>query len=120
MVTANAGLLWGAQLNDYQSLDLFSAEVPHRAEARRFREAVDNLMKGATIGYAVRRFNSVYAITSVELAGREDQFRSNPAACVDDRWRRVLVDTWMTRNDMQNFVLLGDPAVRAKIATLAD
>ena len=35
---ANAGLLWGAQLNDYQSLDLFSAEVPHRAEARRFSD----------------------------------------------------------------------------------
>ena len=35
---ANAGLLWGPHLADYQSLDLFSAEIPHRAEARRFSD----------------------------------------------------------------------------------
>jgi hypothetical protein len=35
---ANAGLLWGPHLADYQSLDLFSAEIPHQAEARRFSD----------------------------------------------------------------------------------
>jgi hypothetical protein len=35
---ANAGLLWGPHLNDYQSLDLFSAEIPHHAQARRFSD----------------------------------------------------------------------------------
>lgn len=35
---ANAGLLWGPHLSDYQSLDLFSAEIPHHAEARRFSD----------------------------------------------------------------------------------
>ena len=37
-VGANAGLLWGPHLADYQSLDLFSAEIPHHAEARRFSD----------------------------------------------------------------------------------
>lgn len=35
---ANACLLWGPHLSDYQSLDLFSAEIPHHAEARRFSD----------------------------------------------------------------------------------
>ena len=36
---ANACLLWGPHLADYQSLDLFSAEIPHHAEARRFDDS---------------------------------------------------------------------------------
>lgn len=35
---ANAGLLWGPHLSDYRSLDLFSAEIPHHAEGRRFSD----------------------------------------------------------------------------------
>jgi hypothetical protein len=35
---ANAGLLWGPHLSDHQSLDLFSAEIPHHAEGRRFSD----------------------------------------------------------------------------------
>ncbi|MBP7936348.1 MAG: hypothetical protein KA354_17040 [Phycisphaerae bacterium] len=35
---ANAGLLWPHHLNDYQSLDLFSAEILHHAETRRFSD----------------------------------------------------------------------------------
>lgn len=38
-IGANACLLWGPHLADYQSLDLFSAEIPHHAEARRFSDA---------------------------------------------------------------------------------
>ena len=37
-IGANAGLLWGPHLSDYQSVDLFSAEIPHRAEGRRFTD----------------------------------------------------------------------------------
>ena len=35
---ANACLTWGPHLNDFQSLDLFSAEIPHHAEVRRFND----------------------------------------------------------------------------------
>lgn len=37
-IGANAGLLWGPHLADYKSLDLFSAEIPHHAETRRFSD----------------------------------------------------------------------------------
>ena len=35
---ANACLLWGPHLSDYQSVDLFSAEIQHHAEAKRFSD----------------------------------------------------------------------------------
>jgi hypothetical protein len=35
---ANACLLWGPHLSDYQALDLFSAEIEHHAPARRFSD----------------------------------------------------------------------------------
>lgn len=37
-IGANAGLLWGPHLSDYRSVDLFSAEIPHRAEGRKFTD----------------------------------------------------------------------------------
>jgi hypothetical protein len=33
-MSANAGLMWGPHLNDYQHLDFFSAEVEHHAERK--------------------------------------------------------------------------------------
>jgi hypothetical protein len=80
-----------------------------------FRQAVSQLMQGATVGYAVKRFNEVYALTSVELTNIEDQFQRDRTHGADPQWTRDLVDIWMTRNDTQNFVALGDPAVRLKI-----
>src|SRR5262245_35463106 len=35
---ANAGLLWGPHLNDYKTLDLFSAEIDHHAAGQRFSQ----------------------------------------------------------------------------------
>lgn len=37
-VGANAGLLWGPHLSDYLSVDVFSAEIPHHAEGRRYSD----------------------------------------------------------------------------------
>ncbi|MBI5384012.1 MAG: hypothetical protein HZA90_04925 [Verrucomicrobia bacterium] len=38
-MSANAGLLWGPHLSDYQALDGFSAEIDHHAAARRFSDS---------------------------------------------------------------------------------
>jgi hypothetical protein len=37
-MSANAGLLWGPHLNDYQTLDFFSAEIDHHASQRQFND----------------------------------------------------------------------------------
>jgi hypothetical protein len=77
-----------------------------------FGEAVDLLFKGATIGYAVNSFNSVYAIMSVSLASIEDEFRKDNNKSQIPSWKEQLVEKWMARNDMQNFIVLGDPGVK--------
>jgi hypothetical protein len=80
-----------------------------------FRQAVDDLLKGATVGYAVRLFSEIYAAISADLATIENQFQANAARGQDPQWTKNLIDTWMTRNDTQNFIVLGDPAVKAKM-----
>jgi hypothetical protein len=80
-----------------------------------FRQAVDQILKGGTVGYAMKKFNDIYAALSVKLVNTEDEFRSNPKKGQESRWTRKLIDLWMTRNDTQNIIGLGDPAVKAKI-----
>jgi hypothetical protein len=80
-----------------------------------FRQAVDQLLQGATVGYAVKRFNEVYATISVKLSNIQNQFRIDITRGGDPQWTRELIDTWMTRNDTQNFIVLGDPAVKTKM-----
>ncbi|KJS29646.1 MAG: hypothetical protein VR64_19530 [Desulfatitalea sp. BRH_c12] len=80
-----------------------------------FRQAVGHLLQGATIGYAMKRFNEVYATLSAKLACIEDNFLCNASLGENKQWTRNLIDIWMTRNDTQNFIVLGDPAVKAKM-----
>ena len=82
-----------------------------------FREAVRNLLKESTVGYALKMFNSIYAIASVDLASKGDEFARDQTVKANEKWSRALVEMWMTRNDMQNFIVLGDPAARAKMAS---
>jgi hypothetical protein len=80
-----------------------------------FRQAADHILQGATVGYAMKKFNDIYAGLSVKLVNTEDEFRHNPQVGQASPWTRRLVDTWMTRNDIQNFIVLGDPAAKAKM-----
>jgi hypothetical protein len=61
--------------------------------------------------------NSIYAIASVDVASKEDEFMRDQTLNGDEKWSRAPVDMWMTRNDMQNFIVLGNPAASEKIAT---
>ncbi len=79
-----------------------------------FTQAVEQLLDGYTIGYAVKRFNEVYTHCNSRLAAKEDEFRANKALDGDERWTNDLVELWITRNDSQNYIILGDPAVRVK------
>ena len=63
----------------------------------------------------IKKFNEIYAVLSVKLVSTEDEFRRNTKLGQASPWTRRLVDTWMTRNDTQNFIVLGDPAVKAKM-----
>lgn len=79
-----------------------------------FTQAIEQLLDGYTIGYAVKKFNEVYTYCNTRLAAKEDEFRLKRTLGRDDQWTDELVDLWITRNDSQNYIILGDPAVRVK------
>jgi hypothetical protein len=85
-------------------------------QARRFASSsVPSLqvLAGKPVGIAVQEFNDLSATLSDVLSGLLGKaFLGIP---IDDV---ALASTWMQRNDAGGFVLLGDPAVRLRVADL--
>jgi hypothetical protein len=79
-----------------------------RGEGRHaFVQAIQRLLEGHTIGYAIERFNKIHATMSGALWTLHEKWRSNEK--VD---ARHFCDVWRFRKDVRNFIVLGDPAVR--------
>jgi hypothetical protein len=77
-----------------------------------FGFALARLLRGAPVGYAVNAFNQKYADYSTDLLGMiEDLEEEDIPPDPDD-----LGDLWICRNDAQNYVIIGDPAVRLRFA----
>jgi hypothetical protein len=78
-----------------------------------YRDTLGYVMQGRTVGFAARGFSERAASLAAELAVDTDPVRSDaqPAAA-------TLAPRWAERNDAQNFVILGDPAVRLRVDRL--
>lgn len=91
----------------------FSIKAPKVAEPQilPFRNNLGFIMSGAPIGYATSgQFGSRFSALSALLASS-----TSPTALPGMRPSdRELVNIWIERNDAQNYVLLGDPAVRVR------
>jgi hypothetical protein len=74
-----------------------------------FRNCVGRILKGEPVGHATKDISEKYAILSTDLLNLKDETRPGGAVS-DDR----LVWTWVERNDAQNYIVLGDPAVRLR------
>jgi hypothetical protein len=72
-----------------------------------FRNCVGHILSGDPVGYATKDFSEKYANVSTELLSL---IGAGPEAttAADEK----LVNTWIERNDAQNYIVLGDPAVR--------
>jgi len=96
----------------------YSIQAPKTAgpQILTFRNSLGFIMNGAPVGYAVcGQFASRYAALSTALANAV-----SPTAPLAMRLSdRDLVTAWIQRNDSQNYVLLGDPAVRIRADVLA-
>jgi hypothetical protein len=81
-----------------------------------FRNGLGFILDGSPVGHAVaQQFGQRYAALSTALLGA----LSPTAPAVLRPTDRDLVAFWLERNDAQNYVVLGDPAVRIRKDALA-
>ena len=96
----------------------FSIQAPKVADAQigTFRNSLGFILSGAPVGHAMcGQFGARYAALSTALASSTSP--TAPASMhLSDR---DLVTNWLERNDAQNYLLLGDPAVRIRKDALA-
>jgi hypothetical protein len=88
----------------------FSIQAPKVPDAQiaTFRNSIGNILNGTPVGHAMcEQFGARFSYLSALLLSATSP--SAPAAMrLSDR---DLVTRWLERNDAQNYVLLGDPAV---------
>ena len=78
-----------------------------------FRNLIWRILSGEPVGNATKDFSEKYASLSTELLSQLDE--TQPGQKPSDK---DLAWTWIERNDAQNYVVLGDPAVRIRIDQL--
>ena len=72
------------------------------------------LLEGHRVGAAMEVINQRYAEVGTEWAEEEEEVRARKAAGTDID-RQALNALWMAKNDARNYIVVGDPAVRASV-----
>lgn len=81
-----------------------------------FRNSIGSILTGDRVGHAAcGQFGSRYSNLSVLLLNATSPTAANASRLPD----RDLVAAWLERNDAQNYVILGDPAVRIRTDLLS-
>jgi hypothetical protein len=76
-----------------------------------FRNALGHLMTGKPVGFAVSGFNERYAVLSNNVASLLEK-----RGFGEEIDAKVISRAWLGRNDAQNYVVLGDPAVKLQLS----
>lgn len=78
-----------------------------------FQTFVDRLVKGSTVGHAMELFGFLYNELGNDLVRRINRYlRDNQTDPPVEPEVRRMATRWISRNDYQNYVVFGDPAVR--------
>ena len=83
------------------------------AQVQPYRNLIGRILSGEPVGHATKDFSDKYATLSSELLSKLDE--TQPGQRPSD-WD--LAWTWIERNDAQNYIMLGDPAVRVRVDQL--
>jgi hypothetical protein len=76
-----------------------------------FQNALGWILLGKPIGFAMKDFNEKYAVLSAGLSAMLEKVGWGMAVP-----HEKLAIEWLQRNDAQNYVVLGDPAVRLHVS----
>jgi hypothetical protein len=79
-----------------------------------FRSVLANLLRGDRIGQATDIFNMNWAANNVRLTDAQVARERDPNLPIAPIKR-----FWIRRDDSRNFMVLGDPAVRLRVADLS-
>jgi hypothetical protein len=74
-----------------------------------FENAVGHILKGEPVGLAMKTFFERYASLSVSLSSLLEDVGFGVAVPDDE-----LTTAWISRNDAEGYLILGDPAVRLR------
>ncbi len=74
-----------------------------------FRDFLNRVLAGEPVGHATKNFSERYAVLSTALLSQLDETSADAKPAPQE-----IAQTWVERNDAQNYVLLGDPAVRLR------
>jgi hypothetical protein len=78
-----------------------------------FRNCIGRILGGEPVGHATKDFSEKYAALSAALADQLDETKPGPRPKDEEvAW------SWIERNDAQNYIVLGDPAVRLRVDLL--
>ena len=93
-------------------------EVSDRSHPRLqpFRRAVQKLLNGQPVGYAMTDLNERFGRMSAQLVNAYDRRTAGTLPDTPQIQARI-VDAFCIRNDAQNYIVLGDPAARARITS---
>lgn len=80
-----------------------------------FKKAVEEILKGHTLGMVLNSMNANYSIGNQVLTNTYDRVHSGEEVMTPEK-NATLVDYWITRTDAANYMLFGDPATNVKIA----
>jgi hypothetical protein len=78
-----------------------------------FRNLIGYILSGQPVGTATKDISDKYSVLSAELLSKLDETQPGDKPSDKD-----LAWTWIERNDAQNYVVLGDPAVRVRVDQL--
>jgi Peptidase family C25 len=74
-----------------------------------FRNLLGRILSGEPVGHATKDFSEKYACLSTELLSMLDETQGGTRPT-----DQALAYHWIERNDAQNYVMLGDPAVQVR------
>jgi hypothetical protein len=78
-----------------------------------FHDFLARVLSGEPVGHATKNFSERYAVLSTALACALDETSKEAKPSPQE-----IAATWVERNDAQNYVVLGDPAVKLRIDLL--
>ena len=83
-------------------------DASKREQTETFQAFFRGLLEGRTIGFAMDVFQRAHLEKLAQYRELVEAFNEDHAGVEDDR----LVQAWFAVNDLRNYILLGDPAVR--------